>query len=193
MKLFKQLKLKIQKSKKGYCDEDVWGFYYWFLDIVPKMLKELRETNYGVPCNDFPEVDTFPKEWLEHEIKNLEKHKETLNIAKEDKTVDLLNSSVSEPNPDRWWMILSRIIWCLEQASDKNEIENIYEKDYFKTKFNDSNDDDETSLYELMTREVDKSLEEAYIEKEKEIFTYKENCKNEALDLIKKYFYDLWD
>ena len=27
---------------------------------------------------------------------------------------------------DRWWMVLSRIAWCLEQASEDNEIENEY-------------------------------------------------------------------
>lgn len=106
---------------------------------------------------------------------------------------------------DRWWIILTRIAWCLEQASDENEIKNIYAKDYLKAKFNNASDikdmfkqvvddnNNETSLYELMTYEVDKALEDAYWKKEEEIAEYKENCKNEAFDLIKKYFYNLWD
>lgn len=85
------------------------------------------------------------------------------------------------------------------------EINNVYAEDYFKQKFRNGNnlddvfiplvneDGEETSLYELMTYEVDKELEKAYWQRETEIANYKEACKNEAFDLLKKYFYNLWD
>ncbi|MDD6005623.1 MAG: hypothetical protein PUC68_08135 [Firmicutes bacterium] len=36
-------------------------------------------------------------------------------------------------------------------------------------------------------------IRQKFIERENEIWHYRDNCKNEALDLFKRYFWDLWD
>lgn len=43
------LKSKIQRFIRGYSDEDVWAMDYWFLEIVPKMLRQLRDNSMGRP------------------------------------------------------------------------------------------------------------------------------------------------
>ena len=45
------LKSKIQRFIRGYSDEDVWAMDYWFLEIVPKMLRQLRDNSMGRPTN----------------------------------------------------------------------------------------------------------------------------------------------
>ena len=66
-----------------------------------------------------------------------------------------------------WENILERIIYCLHEADEeKCSVKNNY---------------------------VYKENKKLWKEKEEEIFTYRNNMKNEAFDLIKKYFWDLWD
>ena len=38
-----------------------------------------------------------------------------------------------------------------------------------------------------------KDIEEKYYEEEKALSQYREDCKNEALELFSKWFYSLWD
>lgn len=44
-----------------------------------------------------------------------------------------------------------------------------------------------------MVNEVNEELKNAYFKKCEEIYEYKDKCKDEALDLLKKYFFNLWD
>lgn len=43
------LKSKIQRFIRGYADEDVWQMDYWFINIIPKMLRQLRDKGRGYP------------------------------------------------------------------------------------------------------------------------------------------------
>lgn len=45
----KNLKWRIQRFKRGYADIDVWDMDCWFMNIIPKMLKQLRDTTHGAP------------------------------------------------------------------------------------------------------------------------------------------------
>ena len=44
-----------------------------------------------------------------------------------------------------------------------------------------------------MTNEPDPELKRKFWDREQEIADYRESMKNEAFDLLKKYFYSLWD
>ena len=48
-------------------------------------------------------------------------------------------------------------------------------------------------LWTLKTNEPDMMLQEKYYKRVMEIENYRNACKDEAFDLIKKYFYHLWD
>lgn len=48
---FWDLKMKKERAKKGYCRQDVWNINDWFLDIIPKILKDFNEGRFGHPCD----------------------------------------------------------------------------------------------------------------------------------------------
>lgn len=48
---FWDLKMKKERAKKGYCRQDVWNINSWFLDIIPKILKDFNEGRLGYPCD----------------------------------------------------------------------------------------------------------------------------------------------
>ena len=46
---------------------------------------------------------------------------------------------------------------------------------------------------EINYKRIRKELEEKYRQRSEEIAKYRDEMKNEAFDLLKKYFYHLWD
>ena len=54
---FWDLKMKKERAKKGFCVEDTWSVYDWFLNTVPKILTELNKNRMGHP------TDMADKEW----------------------------------------------------------------------------------------------------------------------------------
>lgn len=45
----RNIKHAYQRIKYGYCERDVWDIDRWFLNVMPNMLQELRETAHGFP------------------------------------------------------------------------------------------------------------------------------------------------
>ena len=45
----RNIKYIYQRVKYGYCDRDVWSIDYWFLNVVPSMLEDLRDNAHGCP------------------------------------------------------------------------------------------------------------------------------------------------
>ena len=66
-KLFRELKNKRQRAKKGYADSDLWNLDYWFLDIMPRMLKQFRDTTDSAPVFSIPgaTIDNCHEKWRE--------------------------------------------------------------------------------------------------------------------------------
>ena len=182
MKVFRKLKWKFQKMKKGYCDQDIWGMDYWFFEQFPKMLRELRETKHGVPFYTFPEVDQFPKGWLRDEIKNLEKWK--LKNGYDGGKVNIYdgNTDSEYPNPDRWWIIISRMIWCFERANPDFELPNKYWDEIWDEYYCKNNNEN-----------IPKELHQKFLKQSERNADFREKCKNEGIELLKTYIYTLWD
>ena len=196
-----------QRNKRGFSDSDCWGMCYWFGDTFPKMIRNLRDMKHGAPELEFEEVDNFPLQWVEEESKELLKQKQKKGYEIE---IDLWGK---DKIFDRWWFVLSRIAYCLEQANDEvTEIKNEYEEEYHKQVFGDDSDKksfkewwnahheiveyDEKGkpkLWRLITNEPDEELEKKYKKRNEEIEKYRNEMKDEAFDLLKKYFYHLWD
>ena len=68
-----------------------------------------------------------------------------------------------------------------------------YDKMYATFEPIEYNDRGEAIYYKLKTNEPDEELKRLYYDRVKEIEQYRCDCKDEAMDLIKKYFYCLWD
>ena len=65
--LLSSLKWKIQRFKRGYADVDVWDFETWFLDIIPKMLTQLKKELHGCPINmQFEDWENYLQEMINH-------------------------------------------------------------------------------------------------------------------------------
>lgn len=45
--LRREIKYAFQRMKKGYCDRDLWSIDYWFLEQIPKMLKQFNKNRMG--------------------------------------------------------------------------------------------------------------------------------------------------
>lgn len=69
MKIFKirelknNLKWKIQRAKQGFSDCDVQDIDHWFLDIMSRMLNQLKETTHSAPLLPNTDCVTCHEEW----------------------------------------------------------------------------------------------------------------------------------
>ena len=49
---FKALKWSRQRAKYGYCDYDLGDVYAWFAELMPRMIRELKENYTGHPMDN---------------------------------------------------------------------------------------------------------------------------------------------
>ena len=204
-------KMSKQRYKKGFADCDCWDMHYWFTSTFPKMIRTLRDMKHGAPEYDFEEFDNFPLLWVAEESKENKKKKRKKHYEEE------INVFGKDKCFDRWWFVLSRIAYCLEQADEETTIiENEYAEEYNRQIWGDDSDIEgkhwtfekwwnkhhvveeydekgKPKLYRLVTNDPDPELKEKFWNREQEIADYRESMKDEAFDLIKKYFWSLWD
>ena len=155
-----------QRAKKGYCELDTYSVSDWFLNTLPDMLEEIKKNYTG-----------YPDELKEQE----------------------------------WNEILSRLIFLLREANDDTCSKvNPYDKEYnfmlkeFRAKYGEWGE-------KLLTNEEKaeakkngssciclpsdmpeyKKICEQYSEEERKLSAYREQFKNEALELFSKWFYRL--
>ena len=170
---------------RGYCDYDIFSIYDWFLGLMPTMLEDFRDHLHG-----YPEVpDSGPQK---------------LALSEEDQSSEGMLV---------WKAVLDYMIFLLLEADEETcTRENPYEAEYSK----------EQSEFEkmygpwgekLMTaREKEdyrkgkgrrvyfpdnveeyKPVSEKYFDERRKLEQYRRECKDEALALFSKWFYDLWD
>lgn len=133
-----KIKWFIQRGKRGYSDCDIFDMSYWFIQVIVPMLKQLKETKHGYPC------DMTEKEWDNQ---------------------------------------LDKMIKCfIEMSEDGCSMKNEYENKLFE---NIEWNEEET--------EEHKELREEWLNREEEIWNYREKMKKEAFDLFSKHFWNLWD
>lgn len=199
--MFEKFKIKKQRAKKGYSYIDLCNIDYFFQTTFVKMIREFEEQKFGSPDLPFEEVDKFDIKWVNEEYNNIIE-----SIRKFDWFKDYTDEEIKEfsiyDHYIRWRLILRRIAYCLEQSSEDlcNET-NEYSDEYFKQKFGDIKSfsdllepcEDNPNLYKIKDKKVNKSLERKYFKRENEIEKYRIKMKDEAFNLLSKYFFDLWD
>lgn len=47
--VFRDMKCCVQRIKKGFCYRDIWNIDDWFLNVIPDMLLEFRDSQVGIP------------------------------------------------------------------------------------------------------------------------------------------------
>ena len=180
----KCLKWSKQRITRGYCDYDVWEMFSFLQTIIPDMLQTLKDTRMGSPGY-------------------LGK-----NYTNEDGI--LVNDTCHE----EWDKILERMIFLWREldedtCSKKNPYDDAYTEAF--TEFHDRYGifgeklQTEEELEENRKRggggtvhfmdELPeyKEISDKYREEEKRLEKYRESCKDEAFDMLKQYFFALWD
>ena len=173
---FFDLRMKCQRFRRGYASIDVWSMKYWFQETFPKMIIYLRDMKHGAPEEKFEEVDNFPLLWVAEQSKILLEQKKKNGYEEE---INLYNGN--DKIFDRWWLVLSRIAYCLQESSEDQTTEiNEYTEKFDKLTWVEQVD-------------PDSELREKWFNRDEEIAEYRDKMKDEAFDLLKKYFWHLWD
>lgn len=172
-----------QRISRGYCDDDLYSIYDWFLAIVPDMLEHYKDRRNGSP-----------------------------SILGENYTNEK-GILVNDTCHAEWDEILSKMIFLFHEADEitcqkKNSIEDEFFRIYdeFSKKYGHFGEKLQTEE-ELRENESSGSVTwhspkelpeyketlEQYDAEEKEISEYRERCKDEAFALFSKWFFYLWD
>lgn len=176
---FRDLKFCWQRCRRGYCDKDLWNIDHWFLNMIPDMLTQFKETRHGSPGR--------------------------LGEDYVDEKGILCNDSCH----DRWTKILEEMIFLFQEANEETcQKKNSFEEEH------DRICDEFTEKYGLFGEKLEKEspikignrrihfakelpeyqkVEEQYFEEEKKLYEYRNDCKNQALELFSEWFWDLWD
>ena len=177
------LKWSKQRATRGFADCDVWNMYGYLEELMPAMLQYLKDNRMGSPAM-LGENYTD-----EHGImQNDACHKE-------------------------WDKILDRMIFLWreldeETCSEKNKYEKEYSKasDEFYKKYGFFGEGLETEEEKEKAKKTGsrrmhfmnelpeyEEISRLHMEEEKRLAEYREKCKDEVFDLMKKYFFALWD
>lgn len=174
IKLF-LLDLKCCKDRitKGYCEKDLWSIDYWFLEVMPSMLSDFQQDLKGCP-------GVFVEKYSEENC-----HKEWEAVLK--KMVFLLNEANEQTckriNP-----------YAEEHRKAFCEFEEKYGLFGEKLQTDEESSDKNTRRIHFMSEVPEYAeISEQYSAAEKELSTYQDQCKNEALALFSEWFWDLWD
>lgn len=176
--VLRNIKYSWQRITRGYCDKDLWNIDYWFMNLIPDMLQQFKDTRHGSPGN-------LGKEYTdEHGILcNDECH------AEWDKILEQMIFLFREMNEET----------CKKENSYQIEHEKVlheFEEKYglFGEKLeNGEGDKIGRVLHFPSDLPKYKETEDKYYAEEKTLSQYREECKNQALELFSKWFYYLWD
>ena len=180
---FKCFKWSKQRVVRGFADSDVWNMYSYMQELMPAMLQYLKDNRMGSPTvlgENYTDADNI--------LQNDTCHKE-------------------------WDAILDKMIFLWreldeETCSKKNPYQEKYDKafDEFYKKYGFlgeglATEEEKENAKKTGSRRVHfmnevpeyKEINRLYLEEEKKLEQYRERCKDEVFDLMKKYFFALWD
>ena len=149
----RNIKHSYQRIQYGYCDRDVWSIDWWFLNVVPNMLEDLKNQAHGYPVGPNNNSQALIGTGTPEEVDNA--------------------------GMKAWQDILSEMTNLLREANEETcTRNNKYEEEFFNSRKGSPG-----------YKEIDKR----YFEEERAISEYRTECKDKALELFKKWFWQLWD
>jgi len=192
-RLFEE-KMTEQRKKNGYCDTDVWNFNSWLAEMTHKILSQMAKHHMGHPLIDGEgnylknnydvkvSSEIADKKWTEilERMSFLagELNEETCSMNKE-----------KEELTNKWWAFHEQFE---KEYGNGDSLKSQEELDYEK-KHN-------VHIAVFPHRHPDKNFVKEYNKAwkelstfEKKMFNYQNKCKNELFDMLKKYYWDLWD
>lgn len=169
VELRRDIKFSIQRIRNGYCDPDAWAINDWFLGIMPAMLQELKDTRSSSPPTE---------DYIAHAmIVDDKDRQDEVHVA--------------------WDAVLERMIFLMKEADERTcSQENPYADEHLEI-LTQSMQNKKDELGNVHTRyeiaDENQLLEKKYRQEEMRLAEYRKNCKDEALVLFSKWFYQLWD
>ena len=191
---FTSLKWAWQRATKGYCELDTYSIGDWLLNTLPDMCETINKKRCGYPSVLFDEA-------LAHYGLTMDEYN---NTPKE------LRDKVDDYGDKKWGEVLSRLAFLLREANEDTCTKvNPYEDEYhraseeFREKYGEWGEKlltkEEKAAAKKTGRPVYlphhmpeyKEICELHSEEEHNLNVYREQCKNEALELFSKWFYSL--
>lgn len=179
----KCVKWSKQRITRGYAQCDRWGMHYYLQRLIPDMLQDLKDNRRSSPC------------YLGE------------NYTNEDGVV------VNDTCHAEWDKILDQMIFLWREVDEdtcsrKNPYDEEYHRasDEFEEKYGMHGEKLRTKEeHEIFKKERGwtihtmnelpeyRDIYEKYFAEEKEIDRYREECMEKAMDMMKEYFFCLWD
>ncbi len=180
----KCIRWSLQRIARGYADCDKWNMYGYLQNLIPDMLQDLREDRHGSPG------------YLGE------------NYTNEDGI--LVNDTCHE----EWNKILDRMIFLWRESNeDTCTMKNPYEEEHSKAH------EEFIEKYGLLGEKLQteeelaenqkrggggtvhfmdelleyKEISDKYLEEERKLEKYRNESKDKAMDMLKQYFFSLWD
>ena len=135
-----------------------------------------RITKGFADCDTF-NIGTYLSQLIPAMLKDFKENKHSYPVFYKEDGETMLPE---EESCKKWNEILDRMIFLWNELD--NELcskKNPYEEEFMKAFMN------EVPEY--------KEIHDKYMKEQKKIEEYQVQCKDEAFDLMKQYFYDLWD
>lgn len=180
-----------QRAGRGFSDRDVWNFCDWFVEVIPRMLQELKNDLHGYP------------------------RRETSSCA--GLGLQALDCNAEAPGRQWWEAVLNRMIFLLDEMNEKTcSNKNPYQERFdeiwrdFENRygfFGDGLKTDRQLVFEKRNKfrtcktpadcpdlypDYDE-IRNNYHAYEDEIAKYRDRCTAEFFALFAKHFWDLWD
>ncbi|MBQ7170104.1 MAG: hypothetical protein IJR63_09425 [Synergistaceae bacterium] len=172
--LWEDVRCTYQRARFGYCCRDLWNIDAWFLDVMPRMLEEYRDTRHGSPVTDGTTEETCHEKWT----KILDRMIFLFREASED--------TCTRRNP-------------YEAEYDRIQAEFTEKYGLLGEKLlTDAEKDEAEKRHGLRVHFANELPEyremcDKYFDEDRKIADYRGNCKDEAFTLFVRYFHDLWD
>lgn len=210
-----EIECKKQRAEKSYSKADVWNFNSWFTETLSKMLKDLADNHMGYPS----EID---RQYFEKNKNKLytQDYGEWISVTKNKKQEKQKEKAWVQCD-EEWTEILNRMSYLLDEMDEEKCSWNV-ERDILQDKWwkfheqfskeygngeslrteEEKKYDEEYNVHTHIgpERHPDKEFVKEYkkaqnnlFKFEKEMFKYKTKCKDELFDLMKKWFWNLWD
>lgn len=172
--MLRDLKCCYQRIKKGYCYRDLWNIDSWFLNVIPDMLEEFRDSTNGFPTS-FLRSDGPSTE--EESDRAFEKWKAILT------EMAFLFREANEETCQR----------KNPYAEEHADVQHKFIKRFgFNGKWMNKKDGTRVFIRDLSDIPKYKALDENYHRVEHELWEYREDCRKKAMSMFSEYFYELW-
>lgn len=174
----------IQRITRGYADCDIWNMFGYLQNLIPEMLQYLKDNRYGSPAylgEDYTDErgilvnDTCHEEW----DKILDRMIFLWKESKED------TCSRKNPYDEAYYKAHNEFTERYGIFGEKLQTEEELEKNERHGGFKTVHFMNELPEYSEIW---DKHLTER-----RKLEEYRCRCKDEAVDMLKEYFYSLWD